>query len=1034
MGQSSSQMVQPSQPVLRSPLNNSPKHEEFQDKSELPHVNRNMDKPLERAKKKRSSKQQGGESHRSEEAQADRLKERGDRLLGEQVEALIVRLEGKATKLEKRPASQKRTRKLKAIKDDVEQLRSDLDLALAEEELALKDRGPASATQYVQKPDVEYTVRVKSVPESKKRKRKEQARAWEGPTLPVPNDVPESGKRPSKRRKQTGDSALSSGDAPVDIGQPQADVPATEDNAYNPIFTQDNTEHVEAWLASQEPPNGTQIDLGQKQSILPLDGPIPEAKSRKSSKRRRKGDHEYRVRASADILQHEQNGTDAAIDILPRKTRASDAEFPPAVADQPDHALDKVVTTSKTKRKLTKVRKVPQHEDIDMAETEGKLGKEAATTAATTVTGSEQPHNSGPRTLQSKHAVESKPKESRKAVSPQLWATKPRSTTAVKAGSDPDRKKAKPPNTNKKGATTEYWRSNAPTVTSGAFTAVEKDIADHIWEDVSRKHNLSDAEMRAMVKDWRNAGLFKMELEAALPNRTRAQLRKFAQRRWHSYERGPWIAEQDEALRTAHARLGDQWAKISDLVDRSAADCKDRWRKHLQYDDRAIGPWSQQEEDALRSAVAECTAKIKESYPDDKTSVHSQDPLDTMVAWKTVSEKLDGRRSSKQCREKYEKLKMREQKSGKASPRYKSPGEDSRNMQTARKTVENFELGDYYDVLTEIHTSFPTHDVHFADETNVLWSIIAQSNPASRFNVVANGSALRRAAMQRATEQWSQDSKKLCRKLERTRSVPAKALLLAKWVEKCIAGRRPEALPRKFMPELIGKTKDELAEVKRARQVKYGRPTREAMSKDFVVSDSDDEGDDGHEGVAQRQKMQRAKRSARRRLADNDVTAQPFDHGDTVAREASIDEDDEVTKKATGGGAASDKSSMSPERDIVKPEPGEQDEDVIQRDIVEDTDLENSDVTNVTQEVPETQFQPTPGLAETENADEVFATPVVNGRQDVELSSNPTMSRTDFLKKCREVEKRQSLGEVTTSSEGKASRRSRSKRRSVYDL
>ncbi|EME81533.1 uncharacterized protein MYCFIDRAFT_176821 [Pseudocercospora fijiensis CIRAD86] len=392
----------------------------------------------------------------------------------------------------------------------------------------------------------------------------------------------------------------------------------------------------------------------------------------------------------------------------------------------------------------------------------------------------------------------------------------------------------------------------------GPFSQEEKDIADGIFAEVMRQEGLSEAELIAQIKNWRNCGTFKADMFEAFPRRTKDSIRKFAERRFHGMERGPWTAEQDQALRAAHTSHPGQWSQIGDLVGRTGADCRDRWRLQLQHENAVTGPWTVDEEEELLAAVEECIDAIKTSITDTSTS-NNRDRLEALLNWTVVAQKLHGKRTGKRCHEKYGKLKTRRAKNEAAlmglgassttrvnQHTISGPSEDKKEaekMRLARNTVtKSFEIGDYYDAFVEIHTAFKDHDRKFHDEKNVLWSIVSSKNMQSRFSVFCAPSALRRAAFEDAMEQWVAKEPKLKRKLEKARTIPAKALVLAAWLEKTY-GNKLKNLTRKYRPELIGASKEELDKVKKDRRVKYGsRKLNTAdnnVSKD-MISDSDE--------------------------------------------------------------------------------------------------------------------------------------------------------------------------------------------------
>ncbi|KAF2173610.1 hypothetical protein M409DRAFT_15888 [Zasmidium cellare ATCC 36951] len=554
--------------------------------------------------------------------------------------------------------------------------------------------------------------------------------------------------------------------------------------------------------------------------------------------------------------------------------------------------------------------------------------------------------------------------------------------------------------------TTSAPKASGKSKSSGAFTAEEKVICDLVFGQVQQKLGLSDAELKAQIQQWRTAGIFKAELEEALPNRSKAQIRKFAQRRYHPYERGAWTADQDEALRDAHARWPGQWTKIRDLVDRSAGDCKDRWVKHIQFgDDKATGPWSQKEEIKLLEAVEECIETIKKERSKDRAMLKDRERLESMINWQTVSDKVAGGRSSKRCREKFEKLKAREQKGEpvvaaeqeSTSASANDAAKEASKEKGAKKLLEGFEIGDYYDVFAEVHTAFKDHSAHFHDERNVLWSIVAQKNQASRFNTTWLGGALRRVAVETALKDWPINSKKIKRKIEQAETIPAKALQLAKLVEKRCADDTA-SLPRTFKPELIGKTAAEIVMLKMASKKQQSK--KEDLSKEIVSdSEAEEDGDVLQESKAtEEEQEQEVPETSEDELIspENDIRRDP-----SPTRENEQDEDEAAPE--------SDGSVYEEKEDHEEDEDDASDNDAAQ--VVPEPQAEE----------PEPKRFRRPRVPKREDDIPVSS---INSRVGMDSTqASPSLSPEAFLQRCRTAGKRQHEEYVATTSGGSKRRR-----------
>ncbi|KAH9988303.1 hypothetical protein BJV77DRAFT_1022435 [Russula vinacea] len=104
---------------------------------------------------------------------------------------------------------------------------------------------------------------------------------------------------------------------------------------------------------------------------------------------------------------------------------------------------------------------------------------------------------------------------------------------------------------------------------------------------------------------------------------------------------GKWSPAEDEQLLRAVRTHGNDWSAVADLVQRSNADCSDRYHQELQYKDtKRRGAWSSEEEGRLLLVIDELAR-------DGKTDVSARG------FWVSVSKALGGTRTPKQCRNKW---------------------------------------------------------------------------------------------------------------------------------------------------------------------------------------------------------------------------------------------------------------------------------------------------------------------------------------------------------------------------------------------
>jgi len=202
---------------------------------------------------------------------------------------------------------------------------------------------------------------------------------------------------------------------------------------------------------------------------------------------------------------------------------------------------------------------------------------------------------------------------------------------------------------------------------SGPFVKPEIDFISSTIDDLRDVHSIDETTFNDWVQEGSRRypaikGLYADLLEG-LPHRDRKSIVRFCQRKYHNFQRGAWTAEADQELRDAHQETPNVWSKIAVHLGRTAEDCRDRWRNHVQYqpNQRNTEAWKPAEEDELLEAIDTCVMRMKES------GVLSQDvgrdtiPED-VIQWKVVSQLMGGRRNRLQCAYKWKKLKYRWQR------------------------------------------------------------------------------------------------------------------------------------------------------------------------------------------------------------------------------------------------------------------------------------------------------------------------------------------------------------------------------------
>ncbi|KAI0050208.1 hypothetical protein FA95DRAFT_1640530 [Auriscalpium vulgare] len=179
----------------------------------------------------------------------------------------------------------------------------------------------------------------------------------------------------------------------------------------------------------------------------------------------------------------------------------------------------------------------------------------------------------------------------------------------------------------------------------GKFSMIEEQQLASAIEAYKSSTGIDDAAFSELVfaKDVKSKdNSFWSDLTSAVPMRPIIAVYHHVRRIYHPMgNRGSWMPAEDEALRAAVAEYGQQWENVSIRVNRRAADCRDRYRNHLQYSEgRTSGAWTKEEEDMLTQIVTEMT-------------LHQGKDMDNDVFWGAVSLRMGSTRGRQQCRIKW---------------------------------------------------------------------------------------------------------------------------------------------------------------------------------------------------------------------------------------------------------------------------------------------------------------------------------------------------------------------------------------------
>ncbi len=189
--------------------------------------------------------------------------------------------------------------------------------------------------------------------------------------------------------------------------------------------------------------------------------------------------------------------------------------------------------------------------------------------------------------------------------------------------------------------------------------------------------------------------------------------------------------------------LGQSWEKISDIVQRTAADCRDRYRNHLQ--DREVrrigwlqsnkvatfsrsrdsvkGMWSKEEEEELTRIVTEMT-------------VDQGKDIDNDIFWGVVSQRMGGKRGRQQCRIKWYGI-LRPQmcawlivrgRTDSLAPQLKNTGERPRWSAMDAYILVHKYAGSPLRTCCRLQSVCRVDSMNVRDDTEIDWKLLPDEN------------------------------------------------------------------------------------------------------------------------------------------------------------------------------------------------------------------------------------------------------------------------------------------------------------------
>ncbi|KAI0268342.1 hypothetical protein BC834DRAFT_821644 [Gloeopeniophorella convolvens] len=198
----------------------------------------------------------------------------------------------------------------------------------------------------------------------------------------------------------------------------------------------------------------------------------------------------------------------------------------------------------------------------------------------------------------------------------------------------------------------------------GKFSAIEEQQLSDAIQAYKLENQIDDAGFQELVfakNGTSKHSAFWSAITAAVPMRPIIAVYHHVRRSHHPLRaQGKWMPSEDALLTAAVLELGQQWEKVSDRVGRMASDCRDRYRNHIQNsEERAVGPWTKEEEMRLTQIVTDMTVK------------QGRD-MDNDVFWGVVSLRMGNTRGRQQCRIKWTDSLSKTVKNHGTKPRWSS--------------------------------------------------------------------------------------------------------------------------------------------------------------------------------------------------------------------------------------------------------------------------------------------------------------------------------------------------------------------------
>lgn len=227
----------------------------------------------------------------------------------------------------------------------------------------------------------------------------------------------------------------------------------------------------------------------------------------------------------------------------------------------------------------------------------------------------------------------------------------PKSYECWKCGDEFDNKTSLLRHQSRKG----HPRETFDTRRTGPFSEDEIHKLEQFMMNYCDEHGIDETVFRQMMTDssrrgrnatwswpWVTRFEFLNEYYDVLPHRAHKSMLRYKERNFQNLDhKREWTEEEDKLLVDLVNELGPKWIEIGLRLSRTQDSVTQRYKKKLKDRDAArSGPWSDQENDALKKAIED----IKDELSLTKTA-----DTDENISWCEVSKRMGGIRTAHQC-------------------------------------------------------------------------------------------------------------------------------------------------------------------------------------------------------------------------------------------------------------------------------------------------------------------------------------------------------------------------------------------------